>query len=76
MPQIKNGPKALNELLERVYASCMNEKNNKTTCSKIAWTAAYSAGWYRDKSGKWKKRKVKTKTYGQYVDTLNLLSLS
>ena len=74
MPQIKNGPKKLNELLENVYSSCMKEKNNKTICSKEAWGAAYNNGWYKDKKGKWTQRKRKI-SYGNYKDIVNLLSL-
>ena len=74
MPQIKNGPKELNELLEAVYSSCMKKKNDKAICSKESWGAAYNNGWHKDKSGKWKKKKTKMSS-GRYKDVLNLLSL-
>jgi len=55
MPQVKGAPDALNNLLERVYQSCMNDKNNETSCSKIAWDAAKKAGWKKGSDGKWHK---------------------
>ena len=57
MPQIKNGPKTLNDLLERVYSGCMARMKDETRCSKISYAAAKDAGWYKGKDGKWHKRK-------------------
>lgn len=56
MPQVKDGPKSLNSLLESVYASCMKEHNNEAMCSASAWAAAKNAGWRRGKDGKWHKK--------------------
>lgn len=56
MPRVAKGPKELNDLLERVYTSCMKTHNNKMLCSKNAWAVAKNAGWYKDKDGKWKKK--------------------
>ncbi len=55
MPQIKNGPKALNDLLEKVYKSCMNLNNDSTQCSKISWDAAKKI-WKKDDKGNWVKK--------------------
>jgi hypothetical protein len=56
MPQVPNGPKGLNSLLESVYSGCMKEHNDKGRCSATAWQAAKNAGWYRGKDGKWHKK--------------------
>ena len=57
MPQVANGPKTLNELLERVYGSCIASGKDKGYCSRVSWQAAHDAGWYKDpKSGKWRKK--------------------
>ena len=59
MPQVKNGPKELNELLESVYAQCMeyqreHGKKSKEDCARIAWHAAKRAGW-KKKGEEWVK---------------------
>jgi len=56
MPQVSDGPKELNDLLESVYSECMKKIKNETKCSKIAWGAASNAGWHKDKDGNWKKK--------------------
>ena len=56
MPQVKEGPKGLNSLLESVYSSCMKKRNNQAVCSMEAWTAAKNAGWFKTKDGKWKRK--------------------
>lgn len=56
MPQVKNGPKALNNLLENVFDSCKKNGGNSESCSKQAWSAAKNAGWYKDTKGNWRKR--------------------
>jgi hypothetical protein len=62
MPKVEGGPKGLNSLLERVYSDCMRRHNNEQRCSTAAWTAAKSAGWYKDKDGKWKKKTTAKKS--------------
>jgi len=59
MPQVTGGPKALNELLESTYSSCVAGGGSKESCSKISWAAAKNAGWYKDKNGEWKKKTEK-----------------
>lgn len=61
MPQFSNAPKELNNLLEKVYSGCMeqreNTQKNKTYCSRVAINQAERLGWYKDeKDGKWKKK--------------------
>ncbi len=56
MPQVKDGPASLNNLLERVYSDCMKRRNNPSMCSQSAWSAAKNAGWFRGSDGKWHKR--------------------
>ena len=56
MPQVADGPKGLNDLLEEAYSNCMKERNNAKKCSKIAWGAAENAGWHKNKDGKWVKK--------------------
>ena len=56
MPQVSDGPKELNTLLEEVYSECMKKKKNAGYCSRISWTAAENAGWHKGKDGKWKKK--------------------
>lgn len=56
MPQVKDGPKELNALLESVYSDCMSSNNNEALCSKEAWSAARNAGWRKGKDGKWRKK--------------------
>lgn len=55
-PQVKGGPSGLNSLLEKVFKNCMKDKNNETSCSKIAWDAAKKAGWRKGPDEKWHKR--------------------
>jgi len=57
MPQVKDGPKELNDLLEEVYSKCMKKHNNEAMCSMSAWSVAKDAGWYIAKDKKWKRRK-------------------
>ncbi len=57
MPTVSGGPKGLNSLLERVYGGCMARTKNAMRCSRIAWSAAKGAGWFKGKDGKWHKRK-------------------
>jgi len=56
MPQVTDGPKKLNDLLEQVYSECIASKKSAKYCSKIAWTAVENAGWAKDKDGKWHKK--------------------
>jgi len=58
MPQVKDAPKGLNDILESAYNSCMARMKDETRCSKISWAAAKNAGWFRGKDGKWHKRKA------------------
>lgn len=58
MPQIKNAPLELNNLLEEVYSKCMKKHNNEAMCSASAYTAAKDVGWHKDKkNGTWKRKK-------------------
>ena len=56
MPQVSDGPKKLNELLEQVYQQCIVDGGSESSCSKIAWDAAKKAGWNKTKEG-WKLQK-------------------
>jgi hypothetical protein len=56
MPQVKDGPQALNTLLEKVFKSCMDMNNDSTLCSKESWSAAKKAGWSKGSDGKWSKK--------------------
>lgn len=58
MPQVSDGPKELNNLLEQVYNECINSKKDKGYCSRISWTAAENAGWHKNKKGEWVKKSV------------------
>lgn len=64
MPQVKGAPEGFNSLLEKVYGSCMKGQAdtpaNKTSCSKVAYSAARKAGWFK-KDGNWTKTKSKRK---------------
>lgn len=46
MPQVENGPQALNDLLETVYTECMKD-GDEEKCSRIARGAAENAGWHK-----------------------------
>ena len=72
MPQVKDGPKKLNELLESVYSSCIGGGGSKTSCSKQAWGAAANAGWKKDKDGKWKKTIKVSKRIEKLEDELGI----
>lgn len=54
MPQVIGGNKELNDILEGVYTSCMNDHNDKGKCSAIAWSAAKAQGWTQS-GDKWVK---------------------
>ena len=54
MPKVDGGPEGLNKILEKAYATCMVKRNDKTRCSKIAWSAAKKV--YKKEGGKWVKR--------------------
>jgi len=56
MPQVSGGPKELNALLEQIYSECMKTKKNAGYCSRVSWTGAENAGWYKNKKGEWKKK--------------------
>jgi len=64
MPQVIDGPKELNELLESVYSSCIIQGGSEQYCSQISWTAAKNAGWKKDNEGKWVKEKSMNKGLG------------
>lgn len=64
-PQIANGPKQLNELLEDVYNKCIKSGKSKSICSASAWSAAHSAGWYKGDDNKWHK-----KSFSEMVDII------
>lgn len=56
MPQVENGPKELNDILESSYTQCMID-GDEEKCSKISWGAAKRAGWEQDENGQWAKKK-------------------
>lgn len=55
-PQVKDGPKGLNSLLEEVFTGCTKGGKDETSCSKIAWDAAKKAGWAKGPDEKWHKK--------------------
>ena len=58
MPQVPDGPKELNALLEAAYQSAMKQYGgDKGKASAVAWAAAEKAGWKKDKDGKWVKER-------------------
>jgi hypothetical protein len=59
MPQVKDGPKSLNDLLEEVYSKCMLKHKNAAMCSASAWSVAKDAGWQLGKDKKWHKKSKK-----------------
>jgi len=63
MPQVTGGPKALNNLLESVYSSCIASGGSESQCSKESWGAARAAGWKKDSKGKWVKKTEKILGY-------------
>jgi len=65
----KNGNKALDKLLERIYnKALLTSDGDKTQASKVAWRAVRDAGWFKDpKSEKWKKKRSKN-----YRDVTNI----
>ncbi len=56
MPQITNGPKELNALLEQIYSECIKSKKSPGYCSRIAWIGVENAGWKKNKKGEWNKK--------------------
>ena len=55
-PQVKDAPKEFNALLEEIYRNCMRRYEDEKMCSMTAWDAVKKT-WFKDKDGKWKKRK-------------------
>jgi len=51
MPQIENGPKGLNSILESAYANAISSGKSKESASKIAWGAAKQS--YEKKGEHW-----------------------
>lgn len=69
MPTVSGGPKELNALLEKVYASALKQyKGDKGKASATAWSAAKEAGWKKDKEGKWMKPEKKKEMSEIVVD--------
>lgn len=69
MPQIKDAPKKVNEILEAAYQNCLKEKGyDKERCSKIAYGALKNAGWYKDTDGKWKKKQANANTDNDFFE--------
>lgn len=57
-PQVPGGPKELNDDLERIYKALIAQGYSPSSASAMAW-AQVKKKWYKDKDGKWKKRKKK-----------------
>lgn len=63
MPQVSDGPKGLNDILESAYASALKQDKTKASASAIAWAAAKDQ--YKKKGGRWVSK--------LYVDTGKLV---
>lgn len=57
MPQVADGPKGLNEILESTYQYCISSGGSEQYCSQVAWTAAKQK-YKKDKNGKWIKKSL------------------
>ena len=58
MPQIKDAPKEVNDILESAYQAALKDyPDDKEKASKISYGALKNAGWEQDKDGKWVKKK-------------------
>lgn len=73
MPQIENGPKGLNSILESTYASALGSGKSKESASRIAWATAKQS--YKNKDEKWVE-KFYTDLQGIVLEAKNLLSLT
>jgi len=71
-PDAGDAPQEVKDILAKVYNSCRTdwvEENpadkenpeNKTSCSKIAWSAVEQAGWKKNVEGKWEKQESSSK---------------
>lgn len=54
MPQIEDGPKGLNRLLESAYGSAMSSGASKESASKIAWASAKNK--YKKRGENWVRK--------------------
>lgn len=72
MPQVSEGPKALNDLLESAYSSCIAGGGTEASCSRQAWGAAKAAGWKKNKEDDWMKEKNVNKAVwtGKFINSL------
>ena len=55
MPQVKDGPDALNATLEEAYQGCMKYSQDTEKCAKVAWSVAKGKGWHKVGS-EWKPK--------------------
>lgn len=66
-PDAGDAPQGVKDILAKVYNSCRldwveehpadkENPENKTSCSKIAWSAVEQAGWKKNAEGKWEKQ--------------------
>ena len=67
MPQVTDGPKELNDLLESVYQSALKQyKGDEGKASAVAWAAAKQAGWEKnEKTGEWEKKEKPKEKAGE-----------
>jgi len=63
MPQFENAPKAMNDLMEAVYAKCMAGGGSGELCAREAIAAAREAGWRKGDDGKWHRKETMKETY-------------
>lgn len=73
MPQIEDGPKGLNNILESTYASAIGSGKSKESASRIAWATAKQS--YKKKDEQWVE-KFYTDLQGIVLEAKNLLSLT
>jgi len=71
-PDSGNEPEEVKRILSTIYSDRMSKwvksnpndkenKDNKTICAKIAWSAVEDSDWQKDKNGKWTKITKSTK---------------
>ena len=58
MPQVDEGPKELNRLLEEAYQKALKQYDgDQEKASATAWKAAAEAGWHKREDGTWAMRR-------------------